>query len=237
MDTERATQVLDSAPVIRLLKALFDSMHDKGIRLTPKGNLPLRQVDAMIEAGGEAVLPAWFHAGFGRVRSEQDVTAVHLSRLLAEIAGLTRKHKGRLLLTKKAQSRLEKGEWLSLYQTILETALSQFNWSWLDHYQGLDGIQFVGPYGFWLLAQQGDEWRPVSEYLDEMLSRFPELANFVVSVPYASAEEVVASALRSRMITLYQLLGLVELSPHHRTLDPGEEQVMRRTVLFESLFR
>ncbi|WP_405420603.1 hypothetical protein [Marinobacter flavimaris] len=51
-----------------------------------------------------------------------------------------------------------------------------------------------------------------------------------------SDEEQARSALRSRMLTLYQLLGLIELDPEHARLRDEGEQRMRRTGLFEGLF-
>ncbi|WP_404361737.1 hypothetical protein [Marinobacter sp.] len=51
-----------------------------------------------------------------------------------------------------------------------------------------------------------------------------------------SDEAQARSALRSRMITLLQLLGLIELDPEHARLRDEGEQVMRRTALFEGMF-
>lgn len=154
VDTATAFRAVEHAPVIRILKVLFDVMGDKGIRLTSKSNLPMQQVHAMINAAGEA---AFFHRYIGSIRSEEVVPRVHLSRILAELAGLTRQVKGRLMLKKAVQARVHKGDWLSIYQDILRTALSGFNWAWQDFQEGLEGIQTVGPFGFWLLHRYGDQ--------------------------------------------------------------------------------
>ncbi len=234
VDTQAASQALDSAPIIRLLKALFEALQDKGVRLTPKGNLPMRQVHAMIEAGGDAAMVSGY---IGPVRSEEHAPRVHLARLLAELAGLTRKVKGRLMLKKATQARVQKGDWLPIYQKILSAALTQFNWAWQDHYDGLEDVQYIGPFGFWLLARYGDQWRPVDEYTNQMLRAFPFLPQTAFARPYAGPEEVAAWALKNRMIELYRLLGLLELNPEHPDFRRENEQMMRRTALFESLFR
>jgi len=44
------------------------------------------------------------------------------------------------------------------------------------------------------------------------------------------------SALRSRMLTLCQLLSLIELDPENVRLQDEDEQMMRRTALFEGMF-
>jgi hypothetical protein len=234
VDTPTAAQVLESAPVIRMLRVLFEAMGEKGIRLTPKGNLPMQQVRAMIDAAGEA---AFFHRYIGSIRSEEAVPRVHLTRLLAELAGHTRKVKGRLMLKKAVQARVKKGDWLPLYQDIVSATLSQFNWAWQDYYEGLEGVQYVGPFGFWLLHRYGGQWRPVPAYLNQMLTAFPALIETAFPTPYAGPEEITANVLNIRMIALYRLLGLVELDPEQPEFQREDEQMIRRTALFESLFR
>jgi hypothetical protein len=234
VDKPSASQALESAPVIRMLQALFEDLQDKGLRLTPKGNLPMRQVQAMMNAGGEAT---FLHRYIGSIRSEEDVSRVHLTRLLAELAGHTRKVKGRLMLKKAVQARVKKGDWLPLYQDIVSATLSQFNWAWQDYYEGLEGVQYVGPFGFWLLHRYGGQWRPVPAYLNQMLTAFPALIETAFPTPYAGPEEITANVLNIRMIALYRLLGLVELDPEQPEFQREDEQMIRRTALFESLFR
>jgi hypothetical protein len=233
-DAESVTERLDTAPVIRMARVLVEAMQDKGIRLTGKGNLPLKHVKAMIEAGGASVVAPM--ARYSPIRSEEHVLAVILTRVLLEIAGYTKKTKGVLSLKQTAKTRLKKKGWLTVYLDLLTTALTRLSWASLDHYEGLEGVQYTAPFGFWLLSQKGDEWRPVDEYLDDMLRAFPRLPLAAFPVVYMSDEEQARSALRSRMITLFQLLGLIELDPEHARLRDEGEQMMRRTELFEGLF-
>lgn len=233
-NAEAVSDALDNAPVVRMAKALIDAMGEKGIRLTGKGNLPLREVKTMIEAGGEdVVLPL---ARYGSVRSEEEVLAVNLTRVLLEIAGIIRKEKGRLLLKKSAAKRIAKQGWLTLYQDILSTALSKFNWAWMDHYEGMDDVQTIAPFCFWLLYEQGGQWLPVQQYLDDMLSAFPQLPLTAQPVSYASDEQQARWVMRFRMIQLYRLLGLIELDPEHARFREEDKQMMRRTLLFEGMF-
>ncbi len=232
--TAATTRALEDAPVIRMLKVLFEAMGEKGVGLTPRGNLPMQQVRAMIDAAGEA---AFFHRYIGSIRSEEAAPRVHLARILAELAGLTRTVKGRLMLKKAVQTKARKGDWLTIYQAILTTALSEFNWAWQDHQEGLDDIQYVGPYGFWLLHRYGDQWRPVREYLNQMQVAFLPLMDTAPSTAYAGPEDITAWALKTRMINLYRLLGLVDLSPEQPEFQREDDQMIRRTALFESLFR
>ena len=234
LDAEAVSRELDSAPVMRMAKVLIGEIGDKGIRLTGKGNLPLKHVKAMIEAGGEDIV--FPMAAFSAARSEEHVLGVNLTRVLMEVAGFTKKEKGRLLLKKSAAKRIEKKGWLTFYMDILSAALSQFNWAWMDHREGMEDVQYIGPFIFWLLSEKGGQWLPVQDYLSDMLKAFPRLPLAAYPVSYASEEQQARWALESRMIRLCRLLGLIELSPEYARFQEEDPQMMRRTGLFEGMF-
>ncbi|PSF14308.1 plasmid pRiA4b ORF-3 family protein [Marinobacter fuscus] len=225
---------LDSAPIVRMARVLVDALGDKGIRLTGKGNLPLKQVMAMIEAAGaEIVVP---FLGYGSVRSEEQILGVQLTRVLLELAGYTRKEKGRLLLKKTAAKRLQSKGWPVFYQALLTTAFKELNWAWMDSYDGVEDAQIVGPFFLWLLAEKGGDWLPVEDYLDDMLAAFPMLPLSAHPKSYASEEQQARWVLDSRVVRLFRLLGLLELSPEQTRMRDEEPQQLRRTALFERLF-
>jgi len=233
-NAEAVNQALDTAPIIRMAKVLVEALKGKGIRLTGKGNLPLKHVKAMIDAGGESTVAPM--ARYSPVRSEEHVLAVILTRVLLEIAGYTRKQKGVLSLKKTAETRLEKKGWLTAYRDLLDTVLARLNWASMDHYDGLEDIQYTGPFCFWLLSEKGDQWRTVDEYVNDMLKAFPRLPLAAYPVSYMTEEDQAKSALRSRMVTLYHLLGLIELDPENAGFREEGDQKMRRTALFEGMF-
>ena len=232
-NAEAVNRELDTAPVMRMAKALIGEIGDKGIRLTGKGNLPLKHVKAMIEAGGENIV--FPMAGFSAARSEEDVLGVHLTRVLMEIAGYTKKEKGRLLLKKSAAKRIENKGWLTFYMDMLSAALSQFNWAWMDHLEGMEDVQHIGPFIFWLLSVKGGQWLPVQDYLSDVLKAFPSLPLAAYPVSYASEEQQARWAMEFRMIRLCRMLGLIELSPEYTQFQEEDPQMMRRTGLFEGV--
>ncbi len=233
-DAEAVSRELDTAPVMRMAKALIEELGDKGIRLTGKGNLPLRQVRAMIAAGGEDIV---FPTGkYGAARSEEEVLPVNLTRVLLEIAGYTKKEKGRLLMKKTAIRRIEKKGWLTVYTDVLSAALSQFNWGWMDPYEGMGDVQYIGPFLFWLLSEKGDQWQPVPDYLGAILKAFPQLPLTAHPVSFADEEQQTRWALESRLVGLCRILGLIELNPEHTRFRDGDQQMIRRTGLFEGMF-
>ncbi len=234
INAKTVDQVLDAAPILQMAKVLINELGEKGVRLTGKGNLPLKQVKAMIDAAGEEVVVPF--AGYGSVRSEEDILGVQLTRVLLELAGYTRKEKGRLLLKKSAAKRLVTKGRLTLYQDMLAATFSKFNWAWIDHYDGLEDIQTVGPFFLWLLAENGGDWLPVEGYINGMLAAFPQLPLSAHPRPYASEDQQTRWALNSRVIRLFRLLGLMELNPERALFREEAEQRLRRTALFEGVF-
>ena len=229
---------LDQSPFIRMLQALFAEIGDKGVKLTPKGNLPLRTVKAMVDAAGEEHLPWIMRGGFASLRSEEDVIHVHLTRILAEIAGFTRKYNGRILVKKPVATRIRKHGWAPIYRELFGAMMREFNWSWLDGRPDLHGIQAVAPFCLWLLSEHGDEWARESFYLDAMLQAFPMLTMESEPSTFENAEKQITRAMQQRIISLYQWAGLVEVLPDDNK-DPlaYPDNTIRRTPLFETLFR
>jgi len=178
VDKPSASQALESAPVIRMLQALFEDLQDKGLRLTPKGNLPMRQVQAMMNAGARPPFSTGTLEAYALKKTCPGAPDTP--------AGRTGQHpqgQGQADAEKAVQARVKKGDWLPLYQDIVSATLSQFNWAWQDYYEGLEGVQYVGPFGFWLLHRYGGQWRPVPAYLNQMLTAFPALIETAFPTP------------------------------------------------------
>ena len=164
-----------SARPVAMVTALFEVIADEakgaGIKLTPKGNLP-RGVVAMAGAAiQEQGLKPESH--IGRVRNEEDFEALHVTRLIAERGRLTRKNRGRLLLVKATQRRLDRGDWSGIYRDLLQTYCQGFNWGYRDGYPAVPIIQQGCFFSLYLLARHGATWRPASFYADAFLHAFP----------------------------------------------------------------
>ncbi|WP_024327837.1 hypothetical protein [Thioalkalivibrio sp. AKL19] len=155
-----------------LFRVLADTIRaEGGIPLTPKGNLPLRVVAdawAAVEAAG--LEPEWHP---GSRRKEDDFPELHVTRLLVQMSGLGRKYRGRLQLTRSTQQKIERGDWASIFRELLRWHTREFNWAYQDGYPPLPTVQQGALFSLYLLARFGDEWRPVSFYIDAFERAFP----------------------------------------------------------------
>ena len=100
----------------------------------------------------------------------------------------------------------------------------------------LSPVSYVAPFCFWLLSEKGDQWRPVHEYLADMLKAFPQLPLSAQPSAYTSGEQQAKWALDARMLELYRIFGLIERNPEQAEFREADKQMMRRTALFETMF-
>lgn len=108
------------------------------------------------------------------IRNEGDWEQLHVTRLVVDMA-VTRKHNGRLLLTRKARSLLDQGDWAELFRILLHTYCRRFNWAYSDGYPEIPLIQQGFGFSLYLLHRYGDQWRSPQFYADAFLQAFPDL--------------------------------------------------------------
>jgi hypothetical protein len=90
--------------MVAMVRELLNELAtDKGIKLTPKGNLPVSIVQLLYQAAGGDAMRSPYTIDRGTIRSEDDVSMVHLARVMANIVGWIKVAKGRLLLTRRGQ--------------------------------------------------------------------------------------------------------------------------------------
>ena len=95
------------SPITTIFKALADAIGEKGFKPTATGNLPRNTVREISRAinGTDT---------FGTkdtqylIQKETDYFDLHITRLIAALAGLIRKYKGRFILTKKCRPLLDR---------------------------------------------------------------------------------------------------------------------------------
>lgn len=229
---------VEQAPVTRMLEALFEFLRGKEIKLTAKGNLPMAVVNAMLDAGGRDALTELFPRELAAVRSEDDAAPVHVTRILAEIGGLTKVQRGRLSAKKKNAADPLKGQWSRPYLRLLEVMMREFNWAYLDGFPNLGGLQITAPFTFWMLQLHGAQWRPSQVYKDSIRQAFPLLEGEVEETSYTAADQILDGAIETRLLRLFRWFGLIETRPENTAEQRrgfNKPISVRRTPLFESV--
>lgn len=200
-----------TAPVITLLSLLVDAIGEKGLTPTATGNLPRNFCrEAALAFWGEEKYKE--NTKFGEIRSEMDFFDMHCLRLVAELAGIVRKYKGRFIIGVQSRKKIASHGVASLYPALFVVYVLKFEWSYRDRYQEIPFVQQAFLFTLYLLQKYGGEFRPQSFYEDIFLQAFPNLVRDVEEVPYQSVEETIRRAYFYRTVMNFAVFfGLAEL--------------------------
>lgn len=173
---------MPDAPILSLLTLLVEGIGDKGLKPTAKGNLPRKFCQ-------EAALAYWddetyrHYTRYGNVNKEEDFFELHVTRVVAELAGLIRKYKGRFILSRECRNLLSGDGLQAIYPRLLKVYAEQFNWGYRDGYDEAPFIQHAFLFSLYLLNLYGDDWRPASFYEDNFLQAFPAVLDEIKHHP------------------------------------------------------
>lgn len=177
-----------AAPVLTLFTLLADAIGDDGLKATATGNLPrgFCQEAALSFLGEEEYEE---RTRYGGIRSEPDFFEMHCLRLVAELAGLVRKYKGKFILTGKCRKKMASHGLGALYPDLFRAYVEKFNWAYCDGHQEIPFIQQSFLFTLFLLKKYGDQERGQDFYEDIFLKAFPMLIEEIRERSYQTVEE------------------------------------------------
>ncbi len=227
----RIPEMLDTsptAPIVTLLELLTDAIGEKGLKPTAKGNLPRKFCrEAALAYWGEEVYQE--NTRFGGINREEDFSEMHITRLVAELAGLIRKYKGKFILSRNCRALLTGKGLAAIYPGLFTTYVQQSNWAYRDGYPELRFIQTAFLFTLHLLIRYGDTWRPHAYYEDSFLRAFPMVVEELPVGQVFTPEEEVRRCYTWR--TLVHFVGFFGLA----TVEPVSEKRFRHEYRVKSL--
>jgi hypothetical protein len=220
-----------SAPILTLFQMLVDAIGEKGLKTTATGNLPRKFVqEAALQYSPDDELWDLLKT---RVWTEPDFDALHTTRIVAELAGLIRKYKGKFILSRDCRKILAEQGLGGIYPRLLRAYAGRFNWGYRDRYQEIPLIQDSFLFTLFVLSRYGNDWRQNTFYEDAFLKAFPLALEEVEPRSYMTPEEEVRSCYSRRCLQNFAVfLGLTEIKPGtHRMIPKGFE--LRKTPLLD----
>jgi len=212
----RFPEVLDAtpaAPILTLFKLLTVAIGDQGLKPTAKGNLPRNfcREAALAYWGEQKDQEITRHRGINR---EEDFDDLHVTRLVAELAGLIRKYKGRFILSRDCHRLLAENGLPAVYPRLFRGYVEQFNWAYRDGYPELRFMQSAFLFTLYLLMRYGDISRSQVFYEDAFLRAFPMLLEEVPPSQVFSPDETVRRGYTWRSLVHFAgFLGLATVEP------------------------
>lgn len=198
--------------IIRLFTALVEAIGKSGLKATAKGNLPLKFCKTMAQQIREEDDDTRL-LRIGGIRSETDFEELHCTRLVAGLAGLMRKYRGKFVLTRKCRDMLALQDNGRLYFELFKAYTTKFNWGYRDGYPEAEIVQFSFLYSLFLLASFGETQRPQQFYEDKFLTAFPMALEMFPETLYSTPEDEARRCYVLRAMDRFAtFFGLAELT-------------------------
>lgn len=236
-DSPISLQELDNAdyykiPMFNLIKYFLDIIIKAGeIKLTAKGFLPTEIVKEIYNQG--FLDEFQFSSGIYKVYKESDSLTVNLTRLLAELAGLTKKRHGKLSMTKTGEKIASDNQ--KLFELIFKTMAQKFSWAYYDRFEGDQTGQLGYGYSLVLLSKYGAEKRLDSFYARKYFKAFPQILESITP-SYGTVELYAGNCYSLRTFKRFlSYFGLVEIEEHGKF--PDRKNYITKTGLFDKLIK
>jgi hypothetical protein len=218
--------------IMRVFTALVEAIGETGLKATAKGNLPLKFCKALAQQLREEDDNTRL-THIGGIRSEEDLEELHCTRLVAQLAGLIRKYRGKFVLTRKCRDMLTRQDTGCLYFELFKVYTTKFNWGYRDGYPEAGIMQHSFLYTLFLLISFGEIQRPQEFYEDKFLKAFPMALEVFPETPYGSAEDQARRCYFLRALDRFAaFFGLAELTSASREAYQYR-YVIRRSALLD----
>jgi len=230
-----ALSTTPTAPILSLFDLLVEAIGETGLKPTAKGNLPQKFCrEAALNYWGEETLRE--NTQFGGINREENFIDLHVTRLVAELAGLIRKYKGRFILSRDCRSLLNGEGAAAIYPLLLKTYIEQFNWGYRDGYPEIRFIQSAFLFTLYLLTRYGDTWRPHIFYEDSFLRAFPMVLQEMPPDTLIAPDETVRNCYTWRtLVDFAGFFGLAAVEPVSKKLLCREYRVKGLPLLHDAV--
>src|SRR4030066_250262 len=223
------------APILTLFHLLAEAIGEQGLKATATGNLPRNVCREAASAywGEEAIR---VNGRFAHINKEEDFSPLHGTRLVAGLAGLIRKSRGRFILSRDCRRSLAEHRLAGIYPRLLLSYVRDFNWGYRDGFQGLGFIQRSFLFTLYLLNVYGGEWLPEVFYEDAFLRAFPRVLSEVAPNPYSTPEKTVRACYTWRVLENFAaFLGLAEVEPNAKERYDRPYRGKKRPLVAETV--
>ncbi|MCC8360154.1 hypothetical protein [Salinimicrobium sediminilitoris] len=215
-------------PILNQIKYLIAHLKENDeLKLTKKGFLPVKLVADLYNQG--YIKDVHIEEGISKLYKETDAGVIHLSRLLLELSGMTKKRNGKLSLT-KAGGKIAAND-QELLELIFKTMCLKFNWSYFDGYEDENVGQLGFGFSLLLLSKYGQQSRPAAFYLEKYLQAFPQLLERI-EPGYRSPQEYALAMYSIRSFDRF-LLYFNFISKSGGEFDPAKHLEIKTTGLYE----
>ena len=213
-------------PVFKQSRHLLEIIQKSGeLKLTPKGNLPVKVVRELYEES--SLKNWWIEKGGLKNYKEGDIETITLSRVLLEISPFIKKRNNKFSLTQKGKKIIQNNR--LLFEEFHQIFTEKLNWAYFDGYRDDVPGRFGYTFSLLLLSKYGDQQRPVDFYRDKYFEAFPALLQESPD-PELATNSCYSVRTFTRVFTWYDLVQVKK----GRYPEPD---LVQKTPLFDKLIK
>lgn len=227
--------ILDQLPLFRIAEEFLKIIYrDKHIKLTPLGALPKKVMVEIYDK--KLLLDDYIERGITKLWKEDDCISIKSARLSAELAGLVRKEKGKLILTKTGSKLLETNNRLQIFKQFFQAFTDKFLWSYNDGFPEHQVGQLGWGFSAIMLSKFGDQAQTIDFYAEKYLKAFPVFISFFGN-EYSTARRQFYRCYGVRSFYRFFLwFGLITVDRQGKDFDT-EVDKFERTDLLKCIFK
>lgn len=170
LNRELSSADLQGADFFRNTRQLLLALQEQaGTTATTTGNLNRVFTRYVFDRLAVAALTLESILSVNKVINEEDVWALHLSRVVSELAGLILRRSKRFKLTKQGAALLAEDRAGDLYRTLFVTYFRRFDLRYDFHLRDVPGIQQSMAAILWRMDDVLENWHPVRGLAPQIL--------------------------------------------------------------------
>ena len=196
-------------PVLNSVKCLAEMIEQSGgLKLTQTGHLQRKVIMELHQHRFFPKTSDFEITDYKKSVNENDLPKVSLSRFLLELSGLTRKSKGKLLLTRKWQQVKQDND--KLLRLVFDSFTQKLNWAYFDRHPSGSVGQFGVGVSLALVSKFGCQRLSGEMYGEAYYNVFPWLLEDFVGSSVRTMEEYAFSCYSLRTFERFlEYFGLV----------------------------
>ena len=229
-------ETLDKVLLFRVVEDFIRIIErEKFIKLTPLGALPKKVMVELYDK--KYIYDELIEIGITKLWKEQDCIAILSTKIVTEIAGITKKINGKMTLTKKGTTFLKLENRQAFFELFITTFADKFNWSFNDGYPEKPIGQIGWTFTVYLLEKYGKNFQSESFYAEKYLKALPDFLNEFETNGYRPQNELFASCYGVRTFQRFlEWFGLVETDREIRK-KWNEDFEIKATDILTKIFR
>ena len=150
--------------LFRNARTILNALNESGgTKATEAGNLNRKFVAEMLEKIDLTPRTVEIIRRANKVINEQDVWDLHLARIILELAGLIRKHRGMFKVIQKRSHLMEDENAGELYKLLFRTFFQEFNLAYLDRFAEAPLIQQAVAFSLFMVSRLMNQWEFVGD--------------------------------------------------------------------------